>query len=91
MWYPNQKSPATEWEARIDELIKLQEQTLDRKQRIAYMHEVQAILSDELPLLFGYSPYSYVGIKNKWKNIYIPKAGTILWNIDEIWEGVDQP
>ena len=91
MWYPNQKSPATEWEARIDELIKLQEQTLDRKQRIAYMHEVQAILSDELPLLFGYTPYSYVGIKNKWKNIYIPKAGTILWNIDEIWEGVDQP
>jgi peptide/nickel transport system substrate-binding protein len=55
------------------------------------MHEVQAILSDELPLLFGYTPYSYVGIKNKWKNIYIPKAGTILWNIDEIWEGVDQP
>lgn len=91
MWYPNQKSPATEWEARIDELIKLQEQTLDRKQRIAYMHEVQVILSDELPLLFGYTPYSYVGIKNKWKNIYIPKAGTILWNIDEIWEGVDQP
>lgn len=87
MWYPNQKSPATEWEARIDTLIQLQEQTLDRKQRIAYMHEVQAILSDELPLLFGYSPYSFVGIKNKWKNVYIPRAGSILWNIDEIWEG----
>ena len=91
MWYPNQKSPATEWEARIDTLIKLQEQTLDRKQRIAYMHEVQAILSDELPLLFGYSPYSYVGIKDKWMNVYIPKSGTILWNIDEIWEGDEQP
>ena len=23
MWYPNQKTPATEWEARIDALIKL--------------------------------------------------------------------
>ena len=91
MWYPNQKAPATEWEARIDTLIKLQEQTLDRKQRIAYMHEVQAILSDELPLLFGYSPYSYVGIKNKWRNVYIPRAGSILWNIDEIWEGTQQP
>ena len=91
MWYPNQKTPATEWEARIDTLIKLQEQTLDRKQRIAYMHEVQAILSDELPLLFGYSPYSYAGIKNKWRNVYVPKTGTILWNIDEIWEGVEQP
>ena len=86
MWNPRQEEPATEWEARIDELIHLQEQTLDKKQRIAYMHEVQAILSEELPLLFGYSPYGYVGIKNKWKNIYIPKAGTILWNLDEIWE-----
>ena len=91
MWYPNQKTPATEWEARIDTLIKLQEQTLDRKQRIEYMHEVQAILSDELPLLFGYSPYSYAGIKNKWRNVYVPKTGTILWNIDEIWEGVEKP
>jgi peptide/nickel transport system substrate-binding protein len=86
MWNPRQEEPATEWEARIDDLIHLQEQTLDKKQRIAYMHEVQAILSEELPLLFGYSPYGYVGIKNKWKNIYIPKAGTILWNLDEIWE-----
>ena len=87
MWNPRQEEPATAWEARIDELIHLQEQTLDKKQRIAYMHEVQAILSEELPLLFGYSPYGYVGIKNKWKNIYIPKAGSILWNLDEIWEG----
>lgn len=86
MWNPRQEEPATEWEARIDDLIHLQEQTLDKKQRIAYMHEVQAILSEELPLLFGYSPYGYVGIKNKWKNIYIPKAGTILWNLDEIWQ-----
>ena len=91
MWYPNQKAPATEWEARIDNLIQLQENTLDRQKRISYMHEVQEILSEELPLLFGYSPYSYVGIKNKWKNIYIPKAGSILWNIDEIWEGVKEP
>ena len=89
MWYPRQKEPATEWEARIDRLIHLQEQTLDKSQRIAYMHEVQAILAEELPLLFGYSPYSYVGIKNKWQNVYIPKAGSILWNLDEIWEGAE--
>jgi len=86
LWYPEQVEPATEWEARIDALIELQEQTLDREKRIAYMHEVQAIFSEELPLLFGYSPYGYVGIKNKWKNLYIPSAGTALWNLDEIWE-----
>ncbi|MGB0409398.1 MAG: ABC transporter substrate-binding protein [Opitutales bacterium] len=85
-WYPEQPEPATEWEARIDELIGLQERTLETEQRIAYMHEVQAILAEELPLLYGFVPYGYVGIKNKWRNIHIPGAGTSLWNVDVIWE-----
>lgn len=87
MWHPRQAQPATEWEARIDELIGLQERTLDMEQRVAYMHEVQAILAEELPLLYGFTPYGYSGIKNKWQNIYVPTAGTSLWNIEVIWEG----
>ena len=89
-WYPEQPAPVTEWEARIDELIGLQERTLDEAQRVNYMHEVQAILAEELPLLYGFTPYGYAGVKNKWRNIYVPSAGTILWNIEEIWEGSEQ-
>lgn len=84
-WYPEQPEPATEWEARIDELIGLQERTLDTEERIGYMHEVQAILAEELPLLYGFTPYGFVGVKNKWQNIFVPSAGTTLWNIEEIW------
>jgi len=84
-WYPEQPEPATEWEARIDELIGLQERTLDVDRRVAYMHEVQAILAEQLPLLYGFTPYGYVGVKNKWRNVYVPSAGTALWNIEEIW------
>lgn len=84
-WYPEQATPATEWEARIDELIGLQERTLDMDKRVEYMHEVQAILAEELPLLYGFSPYAYTGIKKKWRNIFVPSAGTSLWNIEEIW------
>lgn len=84
-WYPEQPEPATEWEARIDTLIGLQERTLDMEKRYAYMHEVQAILAEELPLLYGFTPYGYVGIKNKWRNVYVPKAGSTLWNIEELW------
>ena len=84
-WYPEQSEPATEWEARIDELIGLQERTLDEATRVAYMHEVQAILAEELPLLYGFTPYGYVGVKNKWRNVFVPSAGTTLWNIEEIW------
>ena len=60
-WYPEQAEPATDWEARIDVLIALQESTLDIEQRYAYMHEVQPILAEQLPLLFIFSPNSYVG------------------------------
>ena len=84
-WYPEQSEPATDWEARIDELIGLQERTLDEATRVAYMHEVQAILAEELPLLYGFTPYGYVGVKNKWRNVFVPSAGTTLWNIEEIW------
>jgi peptide/nickel transport system substrate-binding protein len=84
-WYPEQSEPMTLWEARIDELIGLQERTLDEAVRVAYMHEVQAILAEELPLLYGFTPYGYVGVKNKWRNVFVPSAGTTLWNIEEIW------
>lgn len=84
-WHPEQAEPATEWEARIDELIGLQERTLDMEKRIAYMHEVQAILAEELPLLYGFTPYGYTGVKNQWRNLYVPAAGTSLWNIEAIW------
>ncbi len=91
-WYPEQPEPATEWEAKIDDLIRKQEKTLDPEVRYAIMHEVQAILAEELPLLYIFSPYGYVGIKNKWQNIYVPGAGSGLWNMEEIWdEGSRQP
>lgn len=89
-WYPEQSEPATPWEARIDELIGLQESTLDIEKRYEMMHEVQAILAEELPFLYIFSPYGYVGIKNKWRNIYVPSAGTALWNIEEIWEDTSE-
>ena len=84
-WHPKQKTPATEWEGRIDELFNQQERTLDLKKRIEMMHEIQAILADELPLMYLINPNSYVGVRNRWNNIRKPKAGTILWNIEEIW------
>ena len=84
-WYPEQPEPATEWEARIDELIGLQERTLDPQARVEMMHEVQAILAEELPLMYGFTPYGYVGIKNKWRNVFVPTAGTALWNPEELW------
>ncbi len=85
LWHPEQTEPATPWEARIDELIDLQEQTFDEQKRIAYFAEVQEIFAEELPLLFMVTGTGFVGIRNEWRNVRVPPSGSILWNIDELW------
>ncbi|MGF1484697.1 MAG: ABC transporter substrate-binding protein [Opitutales bacterium] len=85
VWYPEQPTPATPWEARIDTLIELQEQTFDEDKRVEYFAEIQEIFAEELPLLFMVTPTSFVGIKNEWQNVNIPPSGSILWNLDELW------
>jgi peptide/nickel transport system substrate-binding protein len=85
VWYPEQRAPATDWEARIDEIMDLQERTLDEAKRIELIHEMQAIFSEKLPLLFLITPNAYAGIRNKWQNVAVPALGPITWNLDEFW------
>ena len=85
MWYPQQKTPATNWEARIDELMQLQLTTLDIEQRREYYFEVQEIMAEQQPFIHLVTPNLYSGIKNKWQNVNAPSLGGLIWNIDEIW------
>src|SRR5262249_27831716 len=45
-WFPFQKAPSTEWEARIDALMDSQLRTLDFAQRKKDFDEVQLILAE---------------------------------------------
>ncbi|MEO0795125.1 MAG: ABC transporter substrate-binding protein [Verrucomicrobiota bacterium] len=85
LWHPKQKEPATEWEARIDELFREQEQILDIDKRREIMNEVQAILAEQVPFMLLVAPKGYVGIKNRWRNYEIPPAGITTWNLEEFW------
>lgn len=85
MWHPQQESPTTEWEARIDHLMQMQVTTLDQAKRKEYFNEVQLIMSRQVPFIYLVTPNSYVGIKNKWQNIEVPKMGSLIWNLDELW------
>ena len=84
-WYPNQKTPATPWEARIDQLMSDQLHTLDYPTRKKYFDEVQKIMSDETPYIYLVTANAYVGLKDRWKNIRIPPLGSLVWNLDELW------
>lgn len=85
VWYPEQPEPATEWEARIDAIMDEQERTLDESKRIELIHELQAIFSEQLPLIFLVTPNAYAGIGNEWRNVEVPPIGSIIWNLDELW------
>ena len=85
VWYPEQPTPATAWEARIDAIMDQQERTLDENRRIALIYELQTIFSEQLPLIFLVTPNAYVGVKNKWQNVQIPPLGPFLWNLETLW------
>ncbi len=90
VWNPRQKSPATEWEKRIDEIMDRQEIEMNPEARKRLIFEMQSIFSEELPLLYLVTPMSYSGISGEWRNVRIPPLGSIIWNIDELYKSDGQ-
>jgi peptide/nickel transport system substrate-binding protein len=51
-WNPNQKAPATAWEAEIDELMREQASAATDKERKAEFDKVQQIVSEQQPFIY---------------------------------------
>ncbi len=86
-WFPFQKAPATDWEARIDALMEAQMRTVDFTQRKKAFDEVQAILAEELPMIYTVSPFACAAIRSDIGNIR-PSVLTpyrVTWNIEELY------
>jgi peptide/nickel transport system substrate-binding protein len=85
-WNPGQASPATEWEARIDTLMRQQAATVDVAQRRRLFHEAQQILAVELPALWFVAPRYTVAVSSRLRGvtprIFFPP---ILWNAEQLW------
>ncbi len=58
-WNLTQKTPATEWEKRIDTLMFEQAATLDSTRRRVLFADVQRILAENLPVLYFAAPRTY--------------------------------
>ncbi|MBR7106725.1 MAG: ABC transporter substrate-binding protein, partial [Opitutales bacterium] len=86
VWNPRQSSPATDWEKRIDEIMDMQEVEMNPTKRRELIFEMQNIFAEKLPLLYLITPMSYSGISNKWQNVKVPPIGSIIWNIDELYQ-----
>lgn len=78
-------SPRYAFEKRIDYLYTQGALATKFEDRKKYYDEYQAIVYDEKPLIYIYSPIRIVALRNKFKNIYPTSLGGVTHNIEEIW------
>ncbi len=86
-WFPRQKTPSTDWEAKLDSLMDAQLRTLDFAERKRDYDKVQEILAEQVPLIFTVTPFYYAAIRSDIGNV---RASPLTyyratWNAEELY------
>ena len=86
-WFPRQKTPSTDWEARLDYLMNAQNKTLDFNERKKDFDEVQEILARQVPMIFTVTPYFYAAARSDIGNLRPTPLSTYraTWNVEELY------
>ena len=86
-WFPRQKTPSTDWEARLDHLMDAQMKTLDFAERKKIYDEVQQILGEQMPMIFTVTPYFYAGARADIGNLRPTPLSSYraTWNAEELY------
>jgi peptide/nickel transport system substrate-binding protein len=85
LWNKQQKTPATPWEATIDQLMHKQATTLDGAERLRIFREMQAIYAEHLPAIYLAAGKATVATSARLTG---PKPSLLkppmLWNPEEL-------
>jgi peptide/nickel transport system substrate-binding protein len=85
-WRPNQKSPATEWETKVDELFTSQARESDPEKRKSEFHEIQRIVADASPVITIVSRHVVSAANARVGNFSpSPMFPYSLWNAEELF------
>jgi peptide/nickel transport system substrate-binding protein len=86
-WFPRQQTPSTDWEARIDSLMDAQMRTLDLAERKKAFDEVQAILAEELPMIYTVAPFAFAAVRSDVGNVQpsVLSPFRVTWNLEELF------
>jgi peptide/nickel transport system substrate-binding protein len=84
-WNPNQKTPATSWEAEIDKLMRAQTSEVRPEKRKELFDRVQQIVWEEAPFLYLVNKNSLMAFSRQLRNV-APAAiqPQAFWNIETI-------
>ena len=85
LWNPEQKTPATDWERDIDDIMRKQGTVSDLQERKRLFNEVQRIFADNLPILYFAAPRSYLAATPRVLTMTPTVARPqVLWNAEAI-------
>jgi peptide/nickel transport system substrate-binding protein len=86
LWAPQQKSPATPWEAEIDRLMRKQQVALKHDERKRIFDRVQEIMTANEPMIPLVSPHILVGARKDLGNFQPALLEPYtLWNIEQLY------
>jgi len=86
LWHPEQKQPATAWEAELDKLMHQQAEELDPRKRKRLYDRVQEIEEEQLPIICLASPHVLVAANSRVRNLRPAILDHYtLWNAEEIY------
>ncbi|HTS50490.1 MAG TPA: ABC transporter substrate-binding protein [Bryobacteraceae bacterium] len=87
-WNPNEKTPATPWEAEIDKLMLAQNASQNIEQRKAHFDKVQQIVADQAPMIFLLNPNALSAVSPSLKNVTPALLRPqIYWNVERLYLG----
>jgi peptide/nickel transport system substrate-binding protein len=85
-WNPNQKTPATAWEAEIDRLMREQASNTESSRRKAAFDRVQRIVHEEAPFIYLVTKNSLVAVSPAVRNARVAALHPqLFWNADELY------
>jgi peptide/nickel transport system substrate-binding protein len=85
-WSPKQTKPATEWEARLDELNTRQAHEVERERRRAIFRDIQLLMAEQMPLIPIVTRHIAVAANPRIRNYRpSPLPPFSLWNAEELF------
>ena len=85
LWNPAQATPATPWEAQIDDLMLQQSRTVDQAERRRLFAAAQAIIAEHLPIIYFAAPRVMVAtsarVQGATPSVLPPP---VLWNAETL-------
>jgi len=89
-WNPSQKTPATDWEAEIDALMRTQASTLEMKKRKQAIDRVQEIVWQQEPFIYLLNKNAMSAVSTALHNAHpVVLRPQVYWNIDQLTLGTE--